>query len=208
MNVPNHSLIEHVPPPANPVENQGDWAQVELQLGTSLPDDYKWFISVYGTGAICDDYIRVLNPFTKIGVLDLLKCYRGTLDRYRVAKKEGETPIVPYPVYPEPGGILPWGTSANGHEMSWLTIGEPNNWGIVFSDRNRIECRKYEQVCMSEFLVTVLKGQMDGGAFKVPEFFLEDQPRFRTPNDFVNAKHRKERWKQWNAKNETGKESS
>ena len=46
MKFPNQSLIELVPPPTNPVENQGDWAQVEQQLETSLPDDYKWFISV------------------------------------------------------------------------------------------------------------------------------------------------------------------
>ena len=139
--------------------------------------------------------------------MNLLKCYQGTLERYQEAKKEGETPIVPYPVYPEPDGILPRGTSANGHEMFWLTTGEPINWGIVFRDRSSIECRKYEQVCMSEFLVTMLKGEMDGGRSKIPDFFLQDQPRFKTPNDLIDPKERKERWKTWKRKNETEQES-
>jgi len=201
MEFPKQSLMDLVPPPPNAIETQGDWAQVEQHLGTALPDDYNLFISVYGSGTICDDYIRVLNPFAKIRFLNLLECYRGTLDRYQETKKEGTVRVNPYPVYPEGGGILPWATSANGHEMFWLANGEPSNWGVVFQDRNLIECRVYEKICMTQFLVTMLTGQMDEGKFRVPDFFLADRPRFRTPNDFPTAKQRKERWKKWNEVN-------
>jgi hypothetical protein len=207
MKVPIQSLIELVTPPKTPVENRGDWAHVEQQLGTSLPDDYKTFVSVYGTGTICDQFIRVLNPFSEIGFMNLLECGRGTLERYQKDKMEGKWRVNSYPVYPEPSGVLPWGTSANGHEMFWLTHGDPNHWGVVFNDHGSIECRTYERVCMTQFLVTMLSGQLDGGKFKIPEFLLQDQPRFRTPNDLVDPKVRKERWKKWKKENETGQAS-
>ena len=63
MNPRFQSLTQLLPPPQTPVENQGDWTNVEQQLGMPLPADYKWFISTYGTGSICAAFINVLNPF-------------------------------------------------------------------------------------------------------------------------------------------------
>jgi hypothetical protein len=45
-------LTKILPPPSQPVEASGDWDEVERTLGTALPDDYKEFISLYGTGFI------------------------------------------------------------------------------------------------------------------------------------------------------------
>lgn len=149
MEFPKQSLMDLVPPPPNAIETQGDWAQVEQHLGTALPDDYKLFISVYGSGTICDTFIYILNPFASDKYWNLLKYYQGALARYQEAIKEGTDRVNPYPVYPESGGILPWGISANGHEMFWFTGGEPNSWGIVFKDSDLIECRFYEKICMT-----------------------------------------------------------
>jgi hypothetical protein len=83
MNFPGQLLIELLPPPEIPVEASGNWANVERQLGTTLPSDYKWFIETYGTGGICTDYINVLNPFAENPALNLIAHSKVTLDVYR-----------------------------------------------------------------------------------------------------------------------------
>jgi hypothetical protein len=30
-----------------------------------------------------------------------------------------------YPIHPEPGGLLPWGATSNGHLLCWVITGEP-----------------------------------------------------------------------------------
>ena len=42
--------------------------------------------------------------------------------------------MVPYPVYPEPGGLLPWGGIRDGGYAFWLTgPGEPVGWPVVLA---------------------------------------------------------------------------
>jgi hypothetical protein len=47
-------LAKLITPPSSPNEapQQYEWPQIEAQLGTSFPGDYKDFISLYGTGKI------------------------------------------------------------------------------------------------------------------------------------------------------------
>lgn len=47
-------------PPATPRRSR-DWATVERQLGTPLPDDYKELIETYG-GGVFDETIWLLDP--------------------------------------------------------------------------------------------------------------------------------------------------
>jgi hypothetical protein len=191
MNFPGQLLIELLPPPEIPVEASGNWANVERQLGTTLPSDYKWFIETYGTGGICTDYINVLNPFAENPALNLIAHSKVTLDVYRRDQLETELRLNPHAVYPQPGVIFPWASSASAHEMFWLTRGDPDSWGVVFFDRNRIEFRTYEQTCMTQFLVTLLLGQMDGGKFKIPTKTPEIRPRFKAMNEVSVKKPRK-----------------
>ena len=54
-----------VPPPEAPVEagSEDGWPKVEAALGTALPDDYKRFTQLYGSGKF-DDFLWLFNPFT------------------------------------------------------------------------------------------------------------------------------------------------
>src|SRR5258708_11837030 len=36
-----------------------------------------------------------------------------------------------YPLFPEPGGQLPWASTGDGDQLCWLTGGEPDNWPAV-----------------------------------------------------------------------------
>ncbi len=64
------TLIRLLPPPAAPDDNHGDWQAVEAELGTPLPDDYKAFIELFGTGRnpqrrVGATSLWVLNPFSR-----------------------------------------------------------------------------------------------------------------------------------------------
>lgn len=200
MTFPFQALVELLPPPDVSVENYGEWAQIERQLGTSLPADYKWFIETYGTGSICIEFVRVLNPFADNRAGNLLTCGATTLEWLRKDQQCTDGRVNHFPVFPETGGILPWGTSGNGHDFFWLTQGEPDTWSVVLHDRDRIECRLYEQTCMTMFLVLLLSDQLDGGKFGIHRRMLDDQPRFRTPIQMLSYKERKEKDKAWRAK--------
>jgi len=175
---PADELLTLLPPPKCPVENSGDWASVEEDLGVSLPVDYKWFIETYGTGWICHDFLFVLNPFTKDDSINLQVCVERILQPYRMIEGQPVNEHNPHPVYPDPGGILPWGFSSHGHEMLWLTRGAPDSWSVVFHDADRLESRLYKNTCMTQFLVTLLSGIMDDGEFQVPKPDLQYRPRF------------------------------
>lgn len=43
--------------------------------------------------------------------------------------------MVPYPVFPEPGGLLPFGSFGDVDVLNWLTVGEPEAWPFVYYDR-------------------------------------------------------------------------
>jgi hypothetical protein len=80
---------------------------------------------------------------------------------------------VPYPVFPEKGGILPWGRDENGNDYSWLTEGLPDLWKVV---QNNVRGKGYalHECSMTGFLVGVLEGRIKPLA--------SDYPR---PEDFV-----------------------
>ena len=54
-------LVELVPPPAVPVDGDGDWAVVERALNVGLPTDFKVLVCRYGLGRFCD--VTLLTPF-------------------------------------------------------------------------------------------------------------------------------------------------
>ncbi len=42
----------------------GDWSAVEYAIGTTLPSDYKKFITAYGAGYIGNQFfLQIHNPF-------------------------------------------------------------------------------------------------------------------------------------------------
>ena len=39
---------------------------------------------------------------------------------------------IPYPVYPEAGGLLPLGSLGETNFLNWLTVGDPDTWPFVY----------------------------------------------------------------------------
>jgi hypothetical protein len=148
------SLVEILQPPDHPLEvpTQSDWAKIEQEF-MPLPSDYKAFIVRYGTGYI-DEFIWILNPFAanRYGNLILRsKDYLGGLREIREAAPDE----IPYPIFPEQGGVLPFGFTDNGDFIMWETKGQPDNWTVLVQAPRDPEFQRIETT-MTTFLSRVL----------------------------------------------------
>jgi hypothetical protein len=154
-------LVSVLPPPSIPTEvgPQSDWADIEIVLGTPLPQDYKDYINSYGTGSIFR-FFQVLSPFSAISPCNL--CSRGSeiLDAYRVTWAAYPQYSPPYPPFPEPDGLLPWPVTDNGDTACWLTKGAPDDWIIVVCDNKFSEEHDEFQTSMTGFLAGWIRQEM------------------------------------------------
>jgi hypothetical protein len=162
-------------PPREPAETRhgNDWRSVEKKLGTELPADYKELINVYGTGVV-DHFLWVLNPFSKNKNLNLLDAGNAQLIALRQLRAEfGED--IPYPVFPESNGLLPWAKTDNGDVVYWSCKGPTSNWPIVVNESRGPRWREF-QLSTSEFLLEVVTRRLRVDVF--PEDFPSEPPEF------------------------------
>lgn len=116
-------LVAFIPPPTDPVDNEGDWTIAEAEFGITFPTDFKELIHRYGTGRFYGD-LHISNPLQASGRRGI----HDDLDRYRELRDATEMPLILYPANP---GLLPWGGDSNGHLYCWWTDGASDDWGIV-----------------------------------------------------------------------------
>lgn len=138
-------------------------------MTTRLPQDYKRFIDAYGTGTV-DEFVTVLNQHSSVP--------RVRLDEYGAKMlavtrdlRDGGIVEIPFPIYPESGGLLPWGVTANGDWGYWITDppDAPDRWTIVVSvDRGPVWF--HHPGPLVRFLVEIIDGTT-----RVP-FFPDDLP--------------------------------
>ncbi|ALC89081.1 hypothetical protein AM500_04190 [Bacillus sp. FJAT-18017] len=172
----NERLLNVLIPPAVPVNagTDSEWKHVETRLGTRLPDDYKSFIEMYGTGSI-DNFLWVLNPFEKNENLSLFETGKALIEAYLVSQSNFPEDY-PYTVFPSEGGLLPWGLTDNGDELYWLTTGDPNDWPVVVYETRSADNYKYS-LSVTEFLGKCLTREMACEAF--PEEFSDEDLKFQ-----------------------------
>jgi SMI1-KNR4 cell-wall len=128
-------LLRVLPPPKRPLDQRGDWASVEAALGLRLPSDYKEFISVYGSGRIGTSLV-IANPFHWLRHGQSVRAtWSDWAKFYPDIAEYGE--VIPYPVYPQPGGLLPFGEFGDVNILNWLTVGEPDLWPFLYYDRDQ-----------------------------------------------------------------------
>ena len=125
------NLIKVVPPPSRPFEAfRGPWDVIEADLGTPLPQDYKDFARLYGSGYFMEflgvDIPNTQNPNTRLE-------WQAQLVRDgMLVVDERDRPL---PIWPDPGGLLAFGATDDGDTLFWLTEGEPDDWRVVVWDR-------------------------------------------------------------------------
>lgn len=170
-------LRELVPPPAEPYEAQGDWDAVEAQVGSPLPEDYKAFVSAYGTGVV-SKLFYTYNPFAKNRNLNLLAYGERIVDAYRTMVRHEHPLEIPYPVYPEPGGLLPWGRTENTFDLFWVARGEPDQWFVFCCNARDDEWFAFEGESACSFMEGLISKRIRSAAFR--RRWFSRKPGFRT----------------------------
>lgn len=165
------TLIKVMQPPINPSETgkMENWIDLEKRLGIKLPNDYKEYISTYGTGRI-DDFLWVLNPFSKYSNANLIDDIEHFQWAYGELRKEFPEDY-PRPPFPENDSLITWGETDNGDYLFWIydKNQDPNEWKIGITDMGDGEY--LFDMNMSTFLEKLVKNEIQTDAF--PEDFLE-----------------------------------
>ena len=143
-----------------------DWAAVESSIGVTLPDDYKALVEKFPDG-LFQGFVKLIRPGA-VGSprTEFLGYYAHRLDDMRTWR-EDEPKRFPYPIFPEPGGLLPWGVSHRAGLFFWLTEGDdPGNWPVVIAEPEFEHWTRYDgPVCA--FLEDIVSGRFDGAPYDI-----------------------------------------
>ncbi|WP_161602071.1 SMI1/KNR4 family protein [Tautonia marina] len=138
------------------------FAAVETRLALELPNDYKRLVCAYGSGS-WKGFLWVLNPFSPNPYLNLLEQAQRHLDAERVIRA-GWPADAPFALYPERGGLFPWGMTDNGDRLYWLTEGDPGYWPTVVYE-SRGPRYDFHRLGCCEFLLRWVAGELRVSVF-------------------------------------------
>jgi hypothetical protein len=183
MNPMLQHLIKLVQPPTEPVApgSSEAWKQVEEEMGTPLPQDFKDYTNTYGAGQWAD-FFGIRNPFyqwknphaSKSWKEWLEKRFEGFLEFQ--AKYPKDSP--PFGVYPAAEGLLGFGYHDNGGTICWQTTGPCDSWPIVCLDGKLSAGYDIYQMTLTEFLVGLVEEKIAPKTF-APDLFPFRRPAFQ-----------------------------
>ncbi len=170
-------LQEILPPPneaVNPPTNE-DWAMVEKTFGMPLPSELFSFSRTYGTGTIRgkkNTAVSIYNP----GQPEFIQILQFECQRLRDIRGTHKTLDKPFDVFPERGGLLPLGSDECDVWICWEVSGIPEKWPIIVRWSWGIFGMRRFELSLTEFLVRILKRQIELPGWPRPTFF--DQIEF------------------------------
>lgn len=128
------SIKKYLPVPSKP--RHTDPASLEpvvKGLGTELPADFIEYCGLYGTGSICvrDKYRwQIISAFAQYFLTFAQDFYEQQSSCREAWKSWESTQQVDLALYPEEGGLLPFG-GIDSHYFAWRTNGHPDDWTVV-----------------------------------------------------------------------------
>ncbi|TWF90341.1 hypothetical protein [Kitasatospora viridis] len=143
------------------------WDLAQDVAGIQLPADYRAFVDLFGPGELRGELGIVTPrplPGQPIGAGALSRKVNELINDIGAAFKqmrEDLPDLCPYPVYPEPGGLLYWAGNYNGDYCFWLTEGaDPDRWPVVVWLRGEFPdgWHRYD-MGMARFLLLALSGE-------------------------------------------------
>lgn len=150
-------LKQIIPCPSDPKDILDREEILNTQQGLSLdfPDDFIEFIESYGSGCLACFY-HVWNPFNS----KIFLKYVDDICWHERDFKRMYPESVPYEIYPNTSGFLPWGSDDNGNYYGWLTKGEPNEWKVM---TNEVRGDGYElhHVGFLDYFLEVFAGNIE-----------------------------------------------
>lgn len=166
-------LLAVVPPAVKADLGPVEWDRVERELGSSVPEDYKELVSLYGPGCY-SRFIHVYQPLNDLDSIDLGKQARDSLWALRYMDEEGED--MPYRL-DDPAELLSFGRTDNGDVLFWhrVTLDSPDSWTVVVKEPRGEEWFQYDGG-MTSFLADALSRRIDVPIF--PRRFPSVEPEF------------------------------
>ena len=167
-------LVKVAPPPKEPKDVPADfdaaWQAAEERLKLKFPADYKEFIQTYGSGAFSYERYRIyiFNPLAP----SYQKRCEEVLDGVRFAHESGDSK---YHVYPDEGGLFPWGLDSNGCAVFWLTTVKSDWLTVVVLPEGGDDITQSFKLTMTSFLAKALDNKVKVKAW--PEGFTTDIDR-------------------------------
>lgn len=148
-------LTEIIFPPSAGDFDENVWRATEEWLGYSLPDDYRDFAKVYGTGTFCDGYLQVFCPSSSLDSYREFIHYQSGVLQTHIDAGLRNIPFQPHPNRP---GLLMWGSDENGHRLHWLTDGIANEWPVI-AESHEGDFEQFD-LRMTSFLAQALKNEI------------------------------------------------
>ncbi|MBY8343530.1 SMI1/KNR4 family protein [Streptomyces spinosirectus] len=150
-------------PPATPLRAR-DWAAVERQLGTPLPDDYKELVETYG-GGVFDETIWLLDPECPDEDYNLRD---QAAERTAILADLWQTEARPAELHDPDTQVLPWAyVEESGMYLYWLRKPgqKPNDWTVILNEGRGPEWTHHASPCAAPFLLAVLTGRAESEYF-------------------------------------------
>ena len=124
-------LARLVPPPDSPFRAPADWATFESENGFRPPADYRALLDAYGAGTFDAPLggLTIAQPVHPQRTF--LEGNRWARDNLRGLQRRFPTLEPPWPVYPEPGGFLPFASDDTSWTVGWLTHGSADAWTVA-----------------------------------------------------------------------------
>lgn len=182
-------LLRLVPPPKRPAfaGTLKAFREVERDLELKLPDAFKRVVRAYGQG-LWQGFWWIASPFAEDQPAHQRPWH---IPRYRVAAgpesctilretKAAYPQLLPWPIYPDQGGLFPWAMTDNGGVLYWLTAGDPESWPTLHDPHDaRPEMWERFDVPFGELLYKTVTGE--SGLFRAE---LGEGFEYSLPNAF------------------------
>jgi hypothetical protein len=162
-------LREILGPPADE-PSRVPWHQAPAEVGFAFPADYRDLVDLYGSIRINGELsvwtpsLRPSEPGAPVGFTGFVwkTTHEGGIGDYLGGcYEDGDFDECPYPPYPEPGGLLIWGSNPNVDHCFWLTEGDdPDKWPIAIWYRQLAKWDRFDGG-MADFLLAVVTGQYE-----------------------------------------------
>lgn len=154
-----------VPPPAAPIDIDDATLQANLKsLKTNFPSDYLQYAKLYGSGRMH------AGPYDWEIWSPARPSYPATVKRFhRVwsqARDAMETKDVPLGLFPESGGLLPFGKDDERGWFTWNTGGPPDDWKVVVIWNYSHDSYQNFDMNFSEFLYKMLTREIYVAGFR------------------------------------------
>jgi len=147
-----------------PKHGRCDESQLEATqnlIGTSLPDDFLDFVRKYGPGRISLQFYSymIYSPFLSRYV-DIVRTeyfdFNPSLHRHC----EPANCEVSMTIFPDEGGFLIFG-SGNDPKLGWKTVGDPNEWPVVFLWDYFVGFNTVFEMTFAEFFVKLIRREIN-----------------------------------------------